>query len=137
MKRLIFMLFLSVGILSCQKDNNVSPTNNSILSVNEFLRTQNGVRITELIEEGTNKTTRFNPYLFVFNENGTVTATQSSETINGTYLVFSDDNRTVLRMTFPNNSLLFELSDDWYYVTQNAATIRFEDNGEIVQFQKQ
>lgn len=131
------MLFLSVGILSCQKDNNVSPTNNSILSVNEFLRTQNGVRITELIEEGTNKTTRFNPYLFVFNENGTVTATQSSETINGTYLVFSDDNRTVLRMTFPNNSLLFELSDDWYYVTQNAATIRFEDNGEIVQFQKQ
>ena len=137
MKRLIFMLFLSVGILSCQKDNNVSPTNNSILSVNEFLRTQNGLRITELIEEGTNKTTRFNPYLFVFNENGTVTATQSSETINGTYLVFSDDNRTELRMTFPNNSLLFELSDDWYYVTQNAATIRFEDNGEIVQFQIQ
>jgi hypothetical protein len=131
------MLFLSVGILSCQKDNNVSPTNNSILSVNEFLRTQNGLRITELIEEGTNKTTRFNPYLFVFNENGTVTATQSSETINGTYLVFSDDNRTELRMTFPNNSLLFELSDDWYYVTQNAATIRFEDNGEIVQFQIQ
>lgn len=131
------MLFLSVGILSCQKDNNVSPTNNSILSVNEFLRTQNGLRITELIEEGTNKTTRFNPYLFVFNENGTVTATQSSETINGTYLVFSDDNRTELRMTFPNNSLLFELSDDWYYVTQNAGTIRFEDNGEIVQFQIQ
>lgn len=137
MKRLIFMLCLSIGILSCQKDDNVSPTNNSISSVNEFLRTQNGLRINELIEEGTNKTTQFSPYLFVFNENGTVTATQSSETINGTYLVFRDDNRTELRMTFPNNSLLFELSDDWYFVSQNATTIRFEDNGDIVQFQKQ
>lgn len=105
--------------------------------MNEFLRTQNGLRINELIEEGTNKTTQFSPYLFVFNENDTVTATQSSETINGTYLVFRDDNRTELRMTFPNNSLLFELSDDWYFVSQNATTIRFEDNGDIVQFQKQ
>jgi hypothetical protein len=137
MKRLIFMLCLSICILSCQKDDDVSPTNNSISSVNEFLRTQNGLRITELIEEGTNKTAQFSLYLFVFNENGTVTATQSSETINGTYLVFRDDNRTELRMTFPNNSLLFELSDDWYFISQNATTIRFEDNGDIVQFQKQ
>lgn len=137
MKRLIFMLCLSIGILSCQKDDNVSPTNDSISSVNELLINQNGLRITELIEEGINKTAQFSLYLFVFNENGTVTATQSSETINGTYLVFRDDNRTELRMTFPNNSLLFELSDDWYFVSQNAATIRFEDNGDIVQFQKQ
>jgi hypothetical protein len=131
------MLCLSVGIFSCQKDDNVNPTNDSISSVNEFLRYQNGLRITELIEEGTNKTAQFSPYLFVFKENGTVTATQASETVNGTYLVFRDDNRTELRMTFPNNSILLELSDDWYFVSQNATTIRFEDNGDIVQFQKQ
>lgn len=137
MKRVIFLLCLSIGILSCQKDDNVSPTNDSISSVNDFLRNQNGLRISELIEEGTNKTAQFSPYLFVFNENGTVTATQSSETLNGTYLVFRDDNITELRMTFPNNTILFELSDDWYFVSQNANTIRFEDNGDIVQFQKQ
>ena len=137
MRQLIFMLCLSAGILSCQKADDVSPTINSISSVNEFLRTQNELRITELIEEGTNKTTQFSQYLFVFNENGTVTATQASETINGTYLVFRDDNRTELRMTFPSNSILFELSDDWYFISQNATTIRFDDNGDIVQFQKQ
>lgn len=137
MKQLIFIIFISVGFFSCQKDENISPTNNSISSVNDFLKDQKGLRITELIEEGTNKTTQFSPYLFVFNENGTVTATQSSETIDGSYLVFRDDNRTELRMTFPNNSLLFELSDDWYFVSQNATTIRFEDNGDIIQFQKQ
>lgn len=134
---MIFMLCLSAGILSCQKDDNVNPTNDSILSVNDFLKNQNGLRITELIEEGTNKTTQFSPYLFVFNENGTVTATRSRETINGIFLVFRDDNRTEIRMTFPNNSFHFELSDDWYFVSQNATTIRFEDSGDIVQFQKQ
>ena len=137
MKRLIFMLSITFGILSCQKDDNVSPVNDSISSVNDFLLNPNGLRINELIEEGTNKTTKFSAYLFVFDENGTVVATESNETINGTYLVFRDDNRTELRMTFPNNSLLFELSDDWYFVSQNATTIRFEDNSDIVQFQKQ
>lgn len=136
MKRLIFMLSLSIGILSCQKDDDISPIIDSISSVNEFLRDQNGLRITELIEEGTNKTTQFSPYLFVFNENGTITATQSNETINGTYSVFRDDNRTELRMTFPNNTIFSELSDDWYFVSRNATTIRFEDNGDLVQFQK-
>lgn len=131
------MLCLSVGILSCQKVDNVSQANDSISSVNDFLINQNGLKITELIEEGTNKTSQFSPYLFLFNENGTVKAMQSSETVFGTYLVFRDDNRTELRMTFPNNSILYELSDDWYFISQNTTTIRFEDSGDIVQFEKQ
>lgn len=143
MKQLIFMLCLSVGFLSCQKEddviptNNMIPTNGSTLAVNDFLRNQNGLRINELIEEGTNKTSLVSPYLFQFSENGTVTATKAGETINGTYLVFRDDNRTELRMTFPSNSILYELSDDWYFISQNANTIRFEDDGDIVQFEKQ
>lgn len=137
MKRLLLMLCLTVGIFSCDDDDNGNPTNESITNVNEFLRNQNGLRITELIEEGTNKTMQFSPYLFLFNANGTVTATQSNETISGTYLVFRDDNRTELRMTFPNNGIFFELSDDWYFISQTATTIRFEDNGDIIQFQKQ
>ncbi len=137
MKQLIFILCLSIGIFSCQKDDNVNPTNDSTLSVNEFLRNSNGLRINELIEEGINKTSQFSPYLFLFNENGTVAATQSGESINGTYLIFRDDNRTELRMIFPSNSILFELSDDWYFISQNTSTIRFEYNGDIVQFQRQ
>jgi hypothetical protein len=136
MKRLIILLCLSVVMLSCQK-NTVNPTDDGIVKVNDFLRNQNGLRITEFIEEGTIKTSQYDHYLFVFNENGKVTATQSNETVNGTYLVFRDDNRTELRMTFPNNNILFELSDDWYFVSKNATTIRFEDNGDIVQLQKQ
>jgi hypothetical protein len=137
MKHLILMFCLSIGFYSCQKDDNVNPTNERVSSVNEFLKNQNGFIISELIKEGTNKTTQFSNYLFIFNENGTVTAKQSNETVHGTYLVFRDDNRTELQMIFPNNSVLFELSDDWYFISQNATAIRFEDNSDTVQFQKE
>jgi hypothetical protein len=118
-------------------NNQKSQTNASISSIKEFLENPKGFRISELIEEGTNKTSKFRPYLFVFNENGTVTAAQSNKIINGTYLVFIDDNKIELRMNFPNNSILNELSDDWYFNFKNANSIRFEDSGDIVQFQKE
>jgi hypothetical protein len=137
MKQLFFLLLLSVGFLSCQKDDNVNPTNESTSSVSEFLRHPDGLRIIELIEEGTNKTSLVSSFLFVFSDTGTVTATMPEQTIDGTYLVFRDDNRTELQMTFPDNSILYELSDDWYFISQSAASIRFEDNGDIVQFQQQ
>ena len=66
-----------------------------------------------------------------------MTAERTNESINGTYLVFRDDNRTELQMTFPGNSALRELSDDWYFISQNANTISFDDSGDILQFQKQ
>lgn len=137
MKVLIAMLCLSVGILSCQQDENINLTPENTPSVNDFLRNQNGLRITEFIEEGIDETSEFSPYLFLFKEDGTVTAERTNESINGTYLVFRDDNRTELQMTFPGNSALRELSDDWYFISQNANTIRFDDSGDILQFQKQ
>lgn len=137
MRYIIFLLTLSVGLLSCQKDDGVSPTNDSMSSAQEFFRSADGLKITEFTEEGVNKTNTFNPYLFLFNEDGTVTATKTGESISGTYLIFLDDNRTELRMTFANNSNLNELTDDWYFVEINGNTIRFEDSGDVVQFQKQ
>jgi hypothetical protein len=137
MKLLFFIVFLSIGMISCQKEDTANTTNDSTSSVNEFLRNANGFRITELIEEGRNKTSQFSTFLFLFKENGIVTAAQSDTIISGTYLVFRDDSKTELRMTFPNTSILSELSDDWYFISQKAHTIRFEDNGDRVQFQKQ
>jgi len=137
MKRLICILCLSIVIFSCQKGDNPNPINDSTSSVNEFLRNPNGVRINEFIEEGINKTAFFSTFLFHFRDNGTVVASREGANINGTYLVFRDDNRTELRMTFPLNGILYELTDDWYFVFQTANIIRFEDLGDIIQFQKQ
>jgi hypothetical protein len=63
-----------------------------------------------------------------------VTATQSSETMEGTYPVFRDDNSTELRMTFPNNSLPNERSDEWDFICQTALTAQFQDHFGSIQF---
>jgi len=136
MKQLIVTLFLSIFLISCDNETENNTNNINVTTVNEYLRSGNGLLINEFIEDGITKTSLTSGFVFNFSENGNVIATKNDEIINGTYLVFRDDNKTELRMTFPNNSILFELSDDWYFVSQNATTIRFEDNGDKVVFEK-
>lgn len=135
--KLITFLLIIFTTLSCDQDNNANSTNTSVSAVNGFLVTQSGLKINEFIEEGVNKTNQFNSYLFTFNTDGTVVASNANETLNGTYLVFRDDNKTELSMTFPNNSNLFELTDDWYFVSQMGNVIRFDDSGDVIQFVEQ
>ena len=137
MKRLFLVFSLCIVFASCQQDDDTNSPGNSVTSVNSFLNLAGGFRINFIIEEGVNKTNEFSPYLFVFGPNGSVAATNASESVNGTYLVFSDDNRTELRMNFPNTGILFELTDDWYLISKTDDVIRFEDSGDVVQFQRQ
>jgi hypothetical protein len=137
MKRFIFLFSLAIAFTSCDDDDNLSPVGSSVASVNEALLSANTMRINEFIEDGVDKTNIVSPYQFSFVSNGTVIAAKPGESINGTYLVFSDDNRTELRMNFPLNSELYELTDDWYLISNNGNIIRFEDSGDVIQFQKQ
>ena len=137
MKKIIILLGLSVALFSCTKEDTSNPPSNSTESLTSSLTIANGLRISEFIEEGVNETAMFSPYLFIFNTNGTVMATKTGHSINGTYLVFVDDNKTELMMAFPNNSEFYELTDDWYFISQNGNTIRFEDSGDILQFEQQ
>lgn len=90
-----------------------------------------------MIEEGEDKTAQFNPYLFVFAANGVVTASLNGQTNAGSYLLFQDDGQTELMMNFPNTPALFELNDDWYKVSSVNGNLRFNDNGDILEFQPQ
>lgn len=137
MFRFVFILSFFAGLLSCKQEDAVRPKTDRVSSVNQFLISANGVSINEFTEEGVNKTQDVAPYLFFFNPNGSVTASKAGESIPGTYLVFRDDNKTEVRFGFPINSKLHELNDDWYFISQNENTIRFEDMGDVVQFQKQ
>lgn len=139
MKRFLMTLVFLMVLSSCDNDDNniQNPNDNSSLaSVIEALTMPNGLRINEFIESGVNKTNWFSSYVFVFEANGTVSASNSDEVVNGTYVVFRDDNRTELRMTFPNNGPFFELTDDWYFEFQNETLIRFEETGDVLQFEK-
>jgi hypothetical protein len=138
MKKMIFTLALTIGFLSCEKDKTVNTNSNtSAEMVNEMLNSSNGFKINEFIEDGVNKTNDYSSWLFTFNANGSVSASESGQNISGTYLVFSDDGQTELSMTFPNGNELFELTDDWYFISENGNTIRFDDNGDVIQFERQ
>jgi len=136
MTRLVFALCLSIGFTSCQKEDELSPYSINTQVLTETLTTANTLIINKFIEEGVNKTALYSAYSFSFSSNGTVLATSTSARISGTYVVFRDDNKTELRMSFPNNRDLFELTDDWYFVSDMNNTLSFEDSGDVLQFFK-
>ncbi|MFO0361916.1 MAG: hypothetical protein ACK500_08810 [Flavobacteriales bacterium] len=136
MKYFLLLLFTAVGFGACVQDDELPPVTQPA-TVNDFLMHTDGLTISLFIEEGVDETASFNPFVFSFYPDGTVTATEEVSSIAGNYLVFEDDNVTELRMTFPENTPLFELADDWYFVSMDASQIRFEDNGDTIEFQRQ
>lgn len=131
------ILFCSMALLACDQDDDMISTSNDTQSVSEFLMTNNGLIITLLTDDEDNETYYFDSYLFNFNSDGSVVATDANNTVNGTYSVFRDDGRTELRMNFPNIQNFDELNDDWYFISINQNTIRFDDDGDVLEFQQQ
>jgi hypothetical protein len=124
------------ALSSCQNNDDITPSNDP-QGVNSSLTLASGLRISELIEEGQNKTSLYSPFLFTFNSDGSVSAVSSNQTIRGTYRIVPDDDGPELQMDFPDGSALYELSDDWYFLTQDNNKIRFEDSGDVLEFQFQ
>ena len=136
MTRILIAFCILFALTACEREDNLSPQN-SAESINASLTLPDGLIITEFVEDGRDKTAIFSPYTFLFNSNGSVTASKTGTSINGTYLVFKEDGRVELRMDFPESSELYELSDDWYFISQSGNTIRFEDSGDKLVFQQQ
>jgi hypothetical protein len=135
MKRISLLFLVLMAFTACEKEDDLNPTSMSREDLLTTLTLSNGLRITEFVEDGADMTSDFNPYVFDFETNDTVTATKGSETINGTYSVFLDDGRKDLRMNFPTTSALYELSDDWYFISANETGLRFADGGDVLWFQ--
>ncbi|MDG1279182.1 MAG: hypothetical protein P8O16_18030 [Algoriphagus sp.] len=136
MKKLILSMCILFALSSCQNNDDITPSNDP-QGVNSSLTLASGLRISELIEEGQNKTSLYSPFLFTFNSDGSVSAVSSNQTIRGTYRIVPDDDGPELQMDFPDGSALYELSDDWYFLTQDNNKIRFEDSGDVLEFQFQ
>jgi hypothetical protein len=125
MKRIFFLLGVALTLGACQKQK-----------VTTSLTTDNGLKIIEFIEDGQNETADVSDFVFVFNDQGSVTATRNGQSITGTYSTFKDDGKTELKMAFPMDSELKELSEDWYFISDDNNIIHFEDSGDILKFEK-
>jgi hypothetical protein len=136
MKKMILSLCILFALSSCQNNDDITPSNDP-QGVISKLTLASGLRISELIEEGQNKTSLYSPFLFTFNSDGSVTASTLDQTIRGTYRIVPDNDGPKLQMDFPDSSALYELSDDWYFLTQSYNIIRFEDSGDVLEFRFQ
>lgn len=132
-----YILLCSMVLLACSQDDDIRPTSNDIQSVSAFLMADKGLIISLLTDDEDNETYYFDSYFFNFYSDGSVVATDDNSTVNGTYTVFRDDGRIELRMDFPEVENFDELNDDWYFLSINQNSIRFDDDGDILEFQQQ
>jgi hypothetical protein len=123
-KQTWMMLLVTLMILAgCtnKSDDNATPDNTgSQISTGTW-------KVSNYIDSGEDETHKFNEYTFVFENNGSITATHSSGSQSGTWSKGNDDSQLKLYLTFGNVSPLDELNDDWHIIEQNATTIELED----------
>ena len=116
-------IIMMVSISSCKKDDSTSPNSSSSISTTM----QSGKwRITFYEDSGNNETNHFTGYSFQFNSNGTIVATNSGNSTNGTWSNGNDDSQTKLLLNFTSTPF-DELSDDWHVIQQNSSIIKLED----------
>ena len=121
MKKLAFTLTVSLGLITlfaCSKDKT------DIASIVEG----SNWRISYFEDSGQDETYHFSGYTFSFNEGGTLTATNGSNTVNGTwYHSSSDDSNEKLIIDMGSSEPWDELEDDWHVIEKSDNKIRLED----------
>lgn len=135
LKKRVFLFAFVLALMACN-NSNMTTTNQNPNTVSDFILFGEGLVISLLTDDGENETDYFEGYVFLFNPNGTVSASNGSTTVDGTYSVFQDDGRTELAMNFPSVGNFDELDDDWYFISINQNTIRFDDDGDVLEFQQ-
>jgi hypothetical protein len=135
MKYIIPLCFLSISLVSCDPDEDeiFAPLPVPTHAENAL---QGNWRITLFTEDGMDETEHFLPYTFGFDSTGSVSATSGNEVIQGTYLIFQDDGQTELAMQFPMNSALYELTDDWYFISQSDSSMHLADGVDVLKLER-
>ena len=142
MKNRIFVatiLMLSLILTSCSSDEAVIDNSVKIEQIKDVAKSGTW-RITSFIDSGNDETNNFSGYDFTFNNDGTLTATNGSNTYNGTWSVTEDDdssdddssdddnsegssNDIDFNIFFAAPSNFEELSEDWDIVSSNNSKI--------------
>jgi hypothetical protein len=136
---LLMLLSFSLMSSTCSSDDDDGSPNNNSLQIAEIENTaESGTwRITNFVDSGQDETSDFTGYDFTFNSNGSLVATNGSNTMNGTWSVTDDssnddsssDDDIDFNIFFPvQESNNFEdLNDDWDIVSTSSTKIELID----------
>ncbi len=125
MKRpILYLLIFSSLLFSCKKND--TSTTLTTTNITSTITTGNW-RVTYYWDTDHEETNNFIGYNFVFNSNGTITATKTTSTINGTWSTLNDDSKIKLILSFASPADFLEISDDWHTIERTDTKIRLQD----------
>jgi hypothetical protein len=137
---MLIMMSLSLMSSTCSTDDDDGSNNNNQNIVEVENTVESGTwRITNFVDSGQNETNDFNGYNFTFAENGTLTATNGSNTLTGTWSVTDDSNSNDddgssnddidfnIFFPVPDSNDFEDLNDDWDIVSYTSTRIELID----------
>jgi hypothetical protein len=136
----LFLLALTVSLVSCSKSNDVNPSSSS---TNKTEQVSGNWTVTYYFDSGKDETSDYSGYSFAFNPDGSLQAMLGSSTFTGTWRIgdssSSDDsssNRLVISIS--GNKEMDHLQDDWLIEKLTDSQISLKDDnissGEILRF---
>src|SRR5690606_28275209 len=137
---MLIMLSLTLMSSTCSTDDDDGgPNNNQNIAEIENTAEDGTWRITNFVDSGQNETNDFSGYNFTFASDGTLTATNGSNTLTGTWSVTDDSNSNDddgssnddvdfnISFPVPDSNDFEDLNDDWDIVSYTSTTIELID----------
>lgn len=132
------ILLLSIFLLSstCSSDDDDGTPNDNSGQIQQIMvEAQSGTwRITSYIDSGQDETSDFSGYNFLFESNGTLTATKDDLTRTGSWSVTdsssndsSDDIDFNIFFNVPESDIFEDLNDDWDILSNSDTMIKLRD----------
>jgi hypothetical protein len=111
----LFSLVFAGVLVSCNSDDDSNSNNNTVIVQLEASIKTGTWRVSSFVEDGNNQTHHFTGYAFTFSENGTVSATNGTNTVSGTWTTSSSSSSgSKFILNFNASSGPFEeISEDW------------------------
>ncbi len=137
-KQFYFGLIMLLGITlfsACSTDDDGSLDNSLKIAQVQSVVKSGTWRITNFNDSGQDETSDFTGYNFTFARDGTLSASDGTTTLNGTWSVTndsSDDNDIEFNIFFsiPTSNNFEDLNDDWGIVSTSATRIELIDDSD-------
>ena len=117
-KTITLLLLVIAAASSCKKDDSPSLVDNTIQKGNW--------KITFFQDSGNDETSHFSGYEFIFNSDGSVTASNGNNSVSGTWTTGTDDSQSKLILNFGSTAPFDELNEDWHVLEETSTMIRCE-----------
>ena len=132
LKYAMALAILMVLAPGCSSDDSMNPTDTSIKQVEDRVKLGTW-KVSNYNDSGKDETVDYTGYEFTFGDNGVLTATKGSTTINGTWSVTQDgsdddsSNDIDFNIAFSAPEEFAELTDDWDIVSTSSVRIELMD----------